>query len=177
MMLTLRALSISTAAWSTKPLSWMLCLVVILAGCASSQTARTKEHLDIMEAVFREICKPAQSSKENGLDSNRLPQVYFLGVGTVDASPELLQRLNGLPAPAKPASAGRWNNGFIYDRSTGALGFSLRIRRITKITEGECEVEVEKRSGGGLDASGTVYRVIRKEGRWIVTGKNLKWES
>ena len=46
--------------------------------------------------------------------------------------------------------------------------------RTTMLSKDEADVEAEIRPGGGKSASGSIYRVTRKGGRWVVTGKKLK---
>jgi hypothetical protein len=168
-----------------------LCLVLI--GCASTEPeavitplavtellgAPTGEERDsIMESVFRHMCQPEPVEKDVSHNVNRVHKVYFLMVGdSHDPSPEFLKRLSGLNAPVKPISEGKWKSFFIYDRVTGERGAAFYVKRITMISRDEADVEAVIHPGGGLSASGPIYRVTRKDGRWIITGERLKWIS
>jgi len=164
----------------------LLFLCVVLIGCASTESKReavitplpatellgassADERDSIMESVFRHMCQePLEKDYK----------VYFLGVGySHDPTPEFLKRLSELNAPVKPISVGKWGRFYIYDRLTRERGIAIYIRRITMISGDEAEVEARIDSGGRLSASGPIYSVTRKNGRWVVTGTRIGWIS
>lgn len=170
-------------------------LCLLLVGCAPSRLNRetvitplpspellgasnAQERDSIMKAVFRHMCQPKPVEEDVSHDVNRVHKVYFIGLGgSIDPSLEFLGGLSDLAAPVKPISAGEWRNFFIYDRISGQRGAAFYVMSITMISKDEADVEGMIHPGGGLSASGPVYRVIRKEGRWVIAGARLKWVS
>jgi hypothetical protein len=159
----------------------LVCLLCI--GCSTDRhahitplqnDARSLEgREDIVEAVFRHMCQPEPVEKEVSHNVNLVHKVYFLAVrDSQDPSPELLKRLADLKAHVKPISAGEWRGFFIYDKMTGERGAAFYIRSISMRSRDDAEVEA-----GGLNASGPVYRVRLKSGKWRVVGESLKWIS
>ncbi len=133
---------------------------------------------DIIEVVFRHMCQPEPFEKEVSHNVNLVHKVYFLAVGDFqDPSPDLLKRLADLKSPVKPISAGEWKDYFIYDKATGERGAAFYVRSISMRSRDDCEVEAVIHPGGGLSASGPVYRVARRNGKWTVVGERLKWVS
>ena len=94
-----------------------------------------------------------------------------------DPSPEFLRRFSDLQIPVKPISAGEWRGTLIYDKMSGEGGAAFYIEKISMLSRDEAEVEAVIHPGGGLSASGLVYRVCRTSGKWTVTGEKLKWIS
>ena len=133
---------------------------------------------DIIEVVFRHMCQPEPVEKDVSHNVNLVHKFYFLAVGdSQDPSPELLKRLGDLKSPVKPISAGEWREFFIFDKVTGERGAAFYVRSISRRSRDDCEVEAVIHPGGGLSASGPIYRVTRKNGKWVVVGERLKWIS
>ena len=162
-----------------------LCVCV---GCASSRhdqittpqndTRSLEGHEDIIEVVFRHMCQPEPVEEDVSHNVNLVHKVYFFAVGgSQDPSPELLKRLGDLKSPVKPISAGEWKDFFIYDRVTGERGAAFYVRSISMCSQDDCEVEAVIHPGGGLSASGPIYRLTRKNGKWTVVSERLKWIS
>ena len=172
----------------TKCLLLPLLVCLLFAGCATHRNdritplqsdARSLEgREDIIEVVFRHMCQPEPVEKEVSHDVNLVHKVYFLAVGdSQDPNPELLKHLADLKSPVKPISAGEWKDFFIYDKATGERGAAFYVRSISMLSNDDCEVEAVLHPGGGLSASGPIYRVKRKSGRWVVISERLKWIS
>ena len=133
---------------------------------------------DIIEVVFRYMCQPEPVEKDVSHNVNLVHKVYFLGVGdSQDPSSELLKRLGDLKEPVKPISAGEWKDSFVYDKATGERGAAFYVRSISMRSHNDAEVEAVIHPGGGLSASGPIYRVTRKNRKWMVVGQRLKWIS
>lgn len=126
---------------------------------------------DIREAVFR-----YQFVHNNrGL---RGVDVFFLALGqNTDPSQEFLKRFAGHTPPVKPVSACRIDplRG-VFDKDTGKGGLVFRVEGIAWVNDKKVEVE-----GGyyrnGLAASGNVYTVESKSGKWVVVGDKMLWIS
>ena len=164
----------------------LICLLCI--GCTSDRRtqitplqndARSLEGRDdIIEAVFRHMCQPEPVEKEVSHNVNLVHKVYFLGLGdSQDPSPELLKRLANMKSPVKPISAGEWKDFFIYDKTTGERGAAFYVHSISMRSQDDAEVEAVIHPGGGLSASGPVYRVARRNARLVVISQRLKWIS
>jgi hypothetical protein len=65
----------------------------------------------------------------------------------------------------------------IYDKVSGEGGAAFYVERISMLSQDEAEVEAVIHPEGGLSASGLIYRVSRKSGKWTVISENLKWIS
>jgi hypothetical protein len=165
-----------------------LFLCLLLVGCATDHQhyitppqndARSLESReDVIEVVFRHMCQPEPVEKDVSHNVNLAHHVYFLALGdSQDPSPEFLKRFADLKSPVKPISAGEWRAFFIYEKTTGERGAAFHVRSISMRSRDDCEVEVVIHPGGGLSASGPIYRITRKNGKWTVVGQRLKWIS
>jgi hypothetical protein len=133
---------------------------------------------DILEAVFRHMCRPEPIEKEVSHNVNRAHKVYFFGVGEkMDPPAEFLSRFKDISVPVKPISEGEWKEFYIYDRATGKRGAASYVNNIAMLSKDEAEVEAVLHPGGGLSASGPIYHLKRKSGKWAVIASRLKWIS
>ena len=161
----------------------MKCFVFVVAcffscGCISPQNVSGSSHDDIAEAVFRYMFRPEPFDKEVSHSINQVHKVYFIAFAdSVDPSAEFLKRFDDIKTPVKPLSAGDRRQMFIYDKAAGERGAAFYIQKITMHGRGNAEVEASLHPGGGLSASGLIYRVAQKNGKWIVIGEKLKWIS
>lgn len=121
---------------------------------------------DIREAVFRYQIRPY------------LGQItIFLEIEGKDPSPEFMKRFEGHTPPVKPVSAceGRKGPG-VKDKETGKEGIIFSADAIRWKSDSEVAVD-----GGhyrdGLAATGNVYTVTRKDGKWTVTADRMLWIS
>ena len=122
--------------------------------------------------------RPESFERADSHTLNQVNKVYFVAFAdSTDPSPEFIKRFAGLKTPVKPLSAGEWRQMFIYDKATGERGAAFYIQKITMHGRRSAEVEVALHPGGGLSASGLVYRVVQKNGKWVVIGERLKWLS
>ena len=165
----------------------LICL--FLFGCVSpqqpaqqpvqqpAQPTAADDHDNIAEAVFRYMCQPEPDEKDVSSNVNR-DEVSFLSFSNAtDPSPEFLRRFSDLQIPVKPISAGEWRGTLIYDKMSGEGGAAFYIEKISMLSRDEAEVEAVVHPGGGLSASGLIYHVSRKGGKWTVTSEKLKWIS
>ena len=126
----------------------------------------------LREAVFRHMFgKNASGQQENA-------GVFCLAFEK-DADPPaaFLARFRDLKIPVRPSSGcTRSASKGVVDRATGARGLAFRIDSV--LLKGADHAEVE---GGyyeaGLSASGNLYTLARKDGRWGVTKDQMRWIS
>ena len=88
-----------------------------------------------------------------------------------------MRRFSDFKIPVKPISAGVWRGKLIYDRGSGEGGAAFYVKDIFMLNQDEAEVEAVIHPEGGLSASGLVYRVFRKSGKWTVISENIQWIS
>ena len=88
-----------------------------------------------------------------------------------------MRRFSDFIIPVKPISAGVWRELFIYDKVSGEGGAAFYVKEIFMLNQDEVEVVAVIHPEGGLSASGLVYRVFRKSGKWTVISEKLKWIS
>ena len=151
---------------------------LLLCGCVSSRIISSSDHDDIAEAVLRHMFRPEPFEREVSHAVNQIHKVYFVAFAdSADPSPEFIKRFDDLKLPVKPLSTGEWRRMFIYDKATGERGAAFYIEKITMHGRRTAEVKAALHPGGGLSASGLVYRVVQKNGKWVVIGERLKWIS
>ena len=151
---------------------------LFLFGCASPQLPAVADHDNIAEVVFRHMCQPEPVEKDVSHNVNPVHEVYFLSFSdSTDPNPEFMRRFSDFKIPVKPISAGVWRGMLIYDKVSGEGGAAFCVEIITMLSQDEAEVEAVIHPEGGLSASGLVYRVSRKSGKWTVISENLKWIS
>jgi hypothetical protein len=122
--------------------------------------------------------RPEPFEREFSHTVNQVHKVYFVAFAdSADPSSEFIRRFEDLKTPVKPLSAGEWRQMFVYDRATGERGAAFYIEKITMHGRYSAEVEATLHPGGGLSASGRVYRVAQKNGKWAVSRDKLKWIS
>jgi hypothetical protein len=132
---------------------------------------------EILEVVFRKMSRAEPEEREVSHELNRVHKAFFLAIGKSESDPpqELIKRLSDLPVPVKPISEGKWKGFFIFDKTTDERGAALYVYSITMLNKDEADIEAKIHPGGGLSASGWIYRVKRQSGKWIVIGQKLKW--
>ena len=170
-----------------------LFLLLTLVGCASGGRqasepppaqgdARSASDIqlreDIMEAVFRHMCRPAAVENDIRHPVTRDHKVYFISTSSWgDPRPAFLKRLNDLSAPVKPIAAAEWSGGFIYDRETRERGAAFYIKNATLHSTDEADVDAIIHPGGSGKSCGWFYHLNRKDGKWVVTRETWKWMS
>ncbi len=124
------------------------------------------------------MCQPEPVEKGVSQSVHRVNEVYFLSFGdSADPNPEFMRRFSDFEIPVKPISAGVWRGRFIYDKVSGEGGAAFYVKDIFMLSRDEAEVVAIIRPEGGLSASGMVYRVFRKSGKWTVISESVKWIS
>jgi hypothetical protein len=178
-----------------KTLFALLCLGMLI-GCASKSRTRITalpeiqiqhssvarpvdeaKYGDLMEAVFRHMFRPEPVKNDVSHNVNLVHKVYFVSIADKDPTAEFLNRFRDLKTPVKAISEGNWKEFFIFDKVTDQRGAAFYIEAIRIINDNEMEVEAVIHPGGGLSASGPIYRLIREGGKWKVSGEKLKWIS
>lgn len=151
---------------------------IFLSGCVSHQLTVVSDHDDIAEAVFRHMWQPEPVEQDVSHSDHRAHEVYFLAFGdSTDPNPEFMRRFSDFKIPVKPISAGVWRGKFIYDKASGEGGAAFHVKEIFMFNQDEGEVVAVIHPEGGLSASGLVYRVSRKSGKWAVISENVRWIS
>ena len=117
---------------------------------------------DIREAVFR-----YQISKNE-------TEVYFLQIDGADPSTEFMKRFEGHDPPVKPKSA-CVAEGAAQDKETKKHGAILSVGKVTRAADG-ATVQGSV-YWAPLAAVGGTYTLVRKDGKWVVTGFKMEWIS
>ena len=133
------------------------------------------EELDILEAVFRYQFEHNASS---ATALNRA-KYYFIAIGEretpTDLPAELLVRFSGHSPPVEPASLAD-TSGIVRHTGDGGQGIVLRVESIERI-----DADTVRVRGGYYEAnrsaSGSTYRVERRDGKWTVVDDVMNWIS
>ena len=163
-----------------RPLTVFIFVALFVNGCVTRQavTAEAHENDDILDAVFRHISHVEPVASEGSHYLNLSHKVYFVALSdSQDPSPRFIQRFRDYAVPVKPFSAALRKDSYVYDKVTGERGAAFYFRAISRLGRHKAEVEVDFAPGGGLSASGYLYRVVQREGKWRVTGEKLRWVS
>lgn len=142
---------------------------VHFGGCAAvpppllfsrSPADRVEQEDDIREAVFRYRFELMQWEG-----------TFFLSIDGKDPSDSFMARFAATNARVKKESGSYFKKdpspGWLLDRSTGEKAVSFFVGRISWISVDQVEVRGGKYCGG-LCADAGIYRVARKNGRWVV---------
>jgi hypothetical protein len=120
---------------------------------------------NIRESVFRYRIEPWQG---NG--------PFLLSVDRKDPNDAFMARFATLNGTVKKASASYFKEGWLRDRSTDEKAVAFSVDSICWRSLDRVEV----RGGmycGGLCADGGIYRLRRKNGRWVVEEYERQWDS
>jgi hypothetical protein len=145
----------------------------LLTGCSGPES-----ELNVMEAVFRH--QMAKNSSGLGEQTGVYCLKLETSVGGGDPPAELLQRFADRPVPVRAVSqcriGGEAEGSQVYDNATGRSGLILSISRVDCTLFGRCSVR-----GGhyraNLGASGNVYTLRKRGGRWEVSQDRMLWIS
>lgn len=126
----------------------------------SRQTfSRTVEEENIRELMFRHQIE--EESKSEGT------AVFFLSCGKdADPSDEFVQRFADMPSVRKLSQGNKRGDG-VTDKKTGERGIILDVHRIEWINNAEVKVGVGTYTWS-WGQSGSICRVVRENGGWIV---------
>ena len=155
----------------------LVAFVVVCASCRTTPSSSSAVHTDIAEAVFRYVAQPALRSEEDSHELNLVHKVYFLRIDGRDPSPEFLRCLRDMNAPVKPLSSSVERGAYRYDARTGERGAAFYIHDIQLIGRKRATAGVDLNPGGALRASGSIYHLVMKDGKWVVVGEKLRWIS
>ena len=127
------------------------------------------DYLDVAEAVFRYQFDHNASGRQRNAD------YFFLTLAEGDPPQELLERFATEKPPVLPKSLS------IYSHREGhkhweleGRGLGFRISSIKWLDANTAEVKGGYLEGG-TSASGNVYRVERRDGKWSVTNDDTIW--
>ena len=138
---------------------------------ATSEEQRLEAEVDVREAVFRYLFEANDSVQQEQAGT------YYLQVeGGEDPPPQLLLRFEGHHPPVGPGSASTMGEYGIIDKATGRSGLILRIKSLRWVSDNEVEVEGGYYEGI-LSASGSTFRVVYEDGRWVVKSALRRWIS
>ena len=76
--------------------------------------------------------------------------------------------------PVKSLSAASLKDLCAYDKVTGERGAIFYFQEIAYSGRHNAKVTLGLAPGGGLSGSTYTYHVVRRDGRWIITGQKLK---
>jgi hypothetical protein len=143
---------------------------------ASESTSTSWLSVDdqVREAVFRHLFVHNESGMKDSA------QVYFLAIDEGggkrrDPSPALMARFARQKPRVEPVSRAdiSFEKGAVH-RETGERGLVFRVAAIKRVSDDVVEVEGGYYEGN-LSASGTLFRVERNAGVWIVTSEKMQW--
>src|ERR1051325_1743140 len=140
----------------------------ICSSCRTTLNSANSLQADITEAVFRHVARPGSKVAEDSHELNLTHRVYFLQVDGQDPGREFLSRMQDLNAPVKPMSSSIKRGNYRYDAATGERGAAFYVRNIHRIGPNKARAEVDFNPGGVLRASGFVYQLVKKDGKWSV---------
>jgi len=144
---------------------------MFLPPTASSQAVQSVQADDIREAVVRyQIAQWDLNAK-----------VYFLKIEGKDPDEKFLSRFKDASHPVKKQSESRVRKvrrviAFVEDRKTKQRGVVFDQEAIRWVNETKVDVE----GGfycGSLCMAGGVYRLERRDGRWVVLSFNIAIQS
>ena len=143
----------------------------LLTGCSGPAS-----EMNVVEAVFRH----QMATNASALQARVLCLKLETMQGSTDPPAELLQRFGGHTAPVRPLSQCHIGNGDegsqVYDNATGQTGIILSVSAVNCTLFGRCTVK-----GGhyqaNLGASGNIYTLHKRGGRWQVAQERMLWIS
>jgi hypothetical protein len=107
-------------------------------------------------------------------------EVYFLSVDGRDPSDILLKRLSDVNPPVKKKSASKKTKdlvgGAIVEAKTEKVGVIFDQQSIRRDSEDRADVQGGYYCGSLCSASG-VYHLQRRDGRWVVTNFEAKFQA
>src|SRR5205823_3667335 len=161
-----------------QPLALIVLASALLGGSVTNNQTKldANENNDVLEAVFRHVARPKPKEMEGSHSLNLIHHVYFIAfwgsdVKYKDPNPSLLERFHDFPVPVKPLSAASMRDFCAYDKATGERGAVFYFQEIRRTGRHKAEVTVGLAPGGGLTGSTYRYRVVQRQGSWIVTGE------
>jgi hypothetical protein len=105
---------------------------------------------------------------------NRIAALYLsLGDKDQDPSDDFMKRFAEHKPPVRKVSACSTKKVCVEDRKTGERGLIFRIQSIKWISN----TKVEARGGyyeDGLSASGNIYTVVERKGKWVVVKDKME---
>ena len=127
--------------------------------------------LDVAEAVFR------YQFDHNASGAQRQVDYFFISLEERDPPQALLTRFANEKPLVLPASlATSFAGTGVRHKELGGRGLIFRISSIKWLDANTAEVD-----GGyyeaGLSASGNIYRVERRVGKWFVARDEMRWIS
>ncbi|HUO93646.1 MAG TPA: hypothetical protein VMU22_12020 [Rhizomicrobium sp.] len=155
-------------------------LVLAVAGALSPAAASqlitlSQTNLDIAEAAFRHLFGdttkpgPARCIALLGPDGSHQSS---------DPTPEFLARFADIPPPVKgPSGCGKAADGIgVADKETGKFAVYYSVGFPKCASETECDVEASYFAAPTAAAAWT-YHMKKRDGKWVVTGEEMKWIS
>ena len=131
--------------------------------------AQHPDYLDVAEAVFRYQFDHNASGKQRDVD------YFFLTLAEGDPPQEFLERFATEKPPVLPKSLSIYSYREGHQHwELGGRGLSLRISSIKWLDANTAEVKGGYLEGA-VSASGNVYRVERRDGKWSVTNDDTIW--
>lgn len=166
-----------------------VCTTALIAQSAKDKLRLATED-DIREVVLRYQMeawakggddgeKEAKDETEKAIAAHLNFPVFYISIDDKDPSDAFLERFKNFPRAVKRASESeidKQHRNAVVDKVTHRPGIVFRVEKIR--WHGANSVEVE---GGyfcdGLCASGEIFKLRRKQGKWIVTGSGMRWIS
>jgi hypothetical protein len=150
------------SAWVNRMEALLIVLLLLPSATTptSAQIQSEPVELDVLETVFRH--QMARCYK------GRRPRTYFLSYRGHDPSEALMSRFGD----AGPRARARSQMSGFKDKQTGERGILLSVGDVR--WSGSREATVTGTCGAALlDAYSYSYRVVRRDGKWVVTRSKL----
>jgi hypothetical protein len=141
-----------------------------VALASDSRERERADYLNVAEAVFRHQFRHNAASRQRR-------DFYFLSLEKRDPPAELLAKFaKNKPRVVPQSLAGRTPKSGVTHKELGGRGLEFYVSSVKWLDANTAEVYGGYYSGN-MSASGNVYRVKRRHGRWVVTDNVMKWIS
>ncbi|HEY7598300.1 MAG TPA: hypothetical protein VH741_00105 [Candidatus Limnocylindrales bacterium] len=137
-----------------------------------SDPAPARDDDDVLEAVFRhQFTHHAALRRETAA-------LYCLALDDdQDPSADFLRRFAAhLPPVVAASRCALTAEGEVQDRDNGAPALLFRVTALRRLGDDEAEARAEYLEGW-LCGAGSTYRVVRRDGQWVVTDDRMRWIS
>ncbi len=159
-----------------KIIAHLLFLVAFASSGFAADKARQGQEDKIREVVFR--YQFTNNAAHGPATAEKRIAAFYLSVGERDQDPsdEFMQRFAEHKPSVRKVSACSTKKMRVEDKQTGQRGLIFHVRSIKWISD----TKVEVRGGyyeDGLSASGNIYTVVEKDGKWRVIKDKMEWIS
>ena len=157
-----------------KIIAHLLFLVALASSGCGSDEARQVQEDNIRETVFR--YQFTNNAAHGPATIEKRIVAFYLSVGEKDQDPsdEFMKRFVDHKPSVRKVSACSTKKLRVEDKQTGERGLIFHVRSIQWISA----IKVEVKGGyyeDGRSASGDIYTVVKKDGKWNVIKDKMEW--